>query len=209
MPNNQHNLGLSYGKQTQTQQLPILFHNYLNKETNEYSTTNLDLGNTKSYHYIFSYSWNFSPKWVLSTELYFQQLRDVPIDSYQSTFSVLNEGANFRFLRKSHLVNQGRGNNYGMELTLEKNFSKNYYILLNGSLLDSKYTPSDGIERNTAFNNKYVFNALTGKEFSISVKNGGLFTFFINTKVTGAGGGYYTPIDLKATIENNGVEVYN
>ena len=209
MPNNQHNLGLSYGKQTQTQQLPILFHNYLNKETNEYSTTNLDLGNTKSYHYIFSYSWNFSPKWVLSTELYFQQLRDVPIDSYQSTFSVLNEGANFRFLRKSHLVNQGRGNNYGMELTLEKNFSKNYYILLNGSLFDSKYTPSDGIERNTVFNNKYVFNALTGKEFSISVKNGGLFTFFINTKVTGAGGGYYTPIDLKATIENNGVEVYN
>ena len=209
MPNNQYNLGLSYGKQTQTQQLPILFHNYLNKETNEYSTTNLDLGNTKSYHYIFSYSWNFSPKWVLSTELYFQQLRDVPIDSYQSTFSVLNEGANFRFLRKSHLVNQGRGNNYGMELTLEKNFSKNYYILLNGSLFDSKYTPSDGIERNTVFNNKYVFNALTGKEFSISVKNGGLFTFFINTKVTGAGGGYYTPIDLKATIENNGVEVYN
>ncbi|MEC8637510.1 MAG: TonB-dependent receptor [Bacteroidota bacterium] len=209
MPNNQHNLGLSYGKQTQTQQLPILFHNYLNKETNEYSTTNLDLGNTKSYHYIFSYSWNFSPKWALSTELYFQQLRDVPIDSYQSTFSVLNEGANFRFLRKSNLVNQGRGTNYGLELTLEKNFNKNYYILLNGSLFDSKYTPSDGIERNTAFNNKYVFNALTGKEFSISVKNGGLFTVFINTKVTGAGGGYYTPIDLKATIENNGVEVYN
>lgn len=50
---------------------------------------------------------------------------------------------------------------------------------------------------------------MTGKEFSISVKNGGLFTVFINTKVTGAGGGYYTPIDLKATIENNGVEVYN
>ena len=208
-PNNRHNLGFSYGMQTQTQQLPILFHNYLNKETNEYSTTNLDLGNTKSYHYIFSHSWNFSPKWVLNTELYYQQLRDVPIDSYQSTFSVLNEGANFRFLRKSNLVNQGKGTNYGMELTLERNFNKNYYVLLNGSLFDSKYTPSDGIERNTAFNNKYVFNALTGKEFSISVKNGGLFTFFINTKVTGAGGGYYTPIDLKATIENNGVEVYD
>src|SRR3712207_8195492 len=39
--------------------------------------------------------------------------------------------------------------NYGLEVTMEKNFTNNYYFLATGSLFNSLYTGADGIERNT------------------------------------------------------------
>lgn len=205
-PNNE--ISFAFGKQTQTQQLPILFYNTYNPTTNEYKSENLDLDNSKSIHYILAYNKTINQNWTLKSELFYQDLVDIAVEAFPSTYSVLNEGANFRFTRKGGLVNDGKGKNYGVEATLERSFNKNYYLLLNGSLFESKYVASDGVERNTAFNNNYVYNVLTGKEIPFNRKNN-LFTFFINTKVTGAGGGHYTPIDLDATINNNGVEVYD
>jgi hypothetical protein len=66
------------------------------------------------------------------------------------------------------MVNEGEARNYGIEFTLEKFFHRNYYFLTTLSIFDSKYTASDGIERNTAFNGKFVFNSLAGKEFRLS-----------------------------------------
>ena len=155
-----------------------------------------------------AYNKTINEIWTFKSELFYQDLVDIAVEPFPSTYSVLNEGANFRFSRKGGLVNDGKGKNYGLEGTLERSFNKNYYLLLNGSIFESKYEASDGIERDTAFNNNYVYNFLAGKEFPVQRKKR-LLTFFINTKVTGAGGGRYTPIDLEATIDNNGVEVYD
>ena len=209
-PVDQHQLSFSFGKQTQVQPLPILFHTSFQPNNGSYLANNLELDNSKSFHYILSHQWNFLPNWSLKTEAYFQELKDVAVEAFPSTYSVLNEGANFRFSRKGDLVNEGKGKNKGVEMTLERYFNRNYYLLFSSSLFDSKYTPSDGIERNTAFNNKYVYNILGGKEFDFQIKkSSALLTFFVNTKLTGAGGAHYTPIDLNATINNNGVEVYD
>ena len=208
-PQTQHKFSFSFGKQTQTQPLPILFHT-TRQPDGDYLASNLTLDNSQSFHYIFSHDWNFHPNWSLKTEAYYQELSNVAVEAFPSTYSVLNEGANFRFSRKGDLVNNGSGKNKGIEMTLERYFNKNYYLLFSGSLFDSKYTPSDGIERNTAFNNKYVYNILTGKEFEFQTKKKtALLTFFVNTKVTGARGAHYTPIDLAATIANNGTEIYD
>jgi hypothetical protein len=95
------------------------------------------------------------------------------------------------------LVNEGTGYNTGVELTLEKFYSNGYYGLLTASVFDSKYEGSDGVTRNTVFNNGYVFNFLAGKEFKIGKDKRNAVTF--DTKVTTAGGRYYTPIDLTAS----------
>ncbi len=63
------------------------------------------------------------------------------------------------------LVNNGTGRNYGVELTVERFFHESYYFLVTTSLFDSRYKGSDGISRNTAFNTRYVLNALAGKEW--------------------------------------------
>ena len=84
-------------------------------------------------------------------------------------------------------------------MTLEKYFSNNYYFLITGSLFDSKYKGSDGIERNTPFNNHYVVNVLAGKD--IPLGNRGVLS--INWKLTSAGGKYIRPINLEASAEAN------
>jgi hypothetical protein len=61
------------------------------------------------------------------------------------------------------LINNGTGSNYGVELTIEKFFSKGYYGLITASIYNSNYKGSDGITRNTAFNGRYVYNILAGK----------------------------------------------
>jgi hypothetical protein len=93
-------------------------------------------------------------------------------------------------------VNNGTGRNYGLELTLEKYFSKGYYFLITASIFDSKYRGSDDVLRNTAFNQHYVLNALAGKEFLVGKHKNALGLDF---KFTTAGGKYLTPIDFTAS----------
>ena len=100
---------------------------------------------------------------------------------------------------EDNLVNSGTGKNYGVELTVEKFFSNGYYGLFTSSIYDSKYTASDDIERNTAFNGKYVLNILAGKEWKVGAKK--INKFSIDVKFTNAGGRAYTPIDLAASMK--------
>ena len=92
-------------------------------------------------------------------------------------------------------INTGTGHNVGLELTLEHFFRNGFYFLVTGSFFDSRYLGSDGIERNTAYNTRYVANFLGGKEFSVGDNN----VIAVNLKVSTTGGRYLTPIDLEAS----------
>lgn len=117
---------------------------------------------------------------------------------------MLNTGAQFGFPDKAELVNKGLGKNYGIELTLEKFLEKGFYLLFTQSVFNSKYRPSDRVWRNTAFNSRYATNFLTGKEWK--VKPG--FNVGIDTKLSLAGGQWYTPFNVEETVEK-GYAVYD
>jgi hypothetical protein len=127
--------------------------------------------------------------------VYYQALFNVPVNTYSSSYSMLNTGSNYKPDLTDSLTNSGTGRNYGVELTVEKFFSKGYYGLFTSSIYNSKYTASDGKERNTAYNGKYVFNFLVGKEIKVGTGNRNALT--IDLKVTNAGGRYYTPTDTQ------------
>ena len=131
--------------------------------------------------------------------MYYQDLRDVPVDNFSSSFSILNAGADFTFPERGSLVNDGRGQNYGAELTIERTFTTNWYVLATGSVFESTYRGSDGVERATAFNNQYVGNLLLGREWPIGRDGRNRLT--LNTKITTSGGRYYSPVDLAASRE--------
>jgi hypothetical protein len=95
------------------------------------------------------------------------------------------------------LDNDGVGRNFGIEFTLEKFFSKGYYGLLTASVFDSRYKGSDGVWRNTTFNNRYVLNFLAGKEFKVGKDKRHALT--TDLKFTTSGGRWYTPIDEAAS----------
>lgn len=95
-------------------------------------------------------------------------------------------------------MNNGTGTNTGVELTVEKFFSSGFYLLTTASIFDAKYKGSDGVERTSAFNNKVVINVLAGREWKIG--RGGKNAFTVDLKVANAGGRYYTPVDVPASV---------
>jgi hypothetical protein len=183
-----------YGLHAQMQPINVYFLQTQNADGSyQYNNKNLDF--TNSHHWVVGYDWQASKDWRLKAEAYYQYLFDVPVNTISSSYSMLNTGASFKTDLEDSLTNNGTGKNYGLELTIEKFFSKGYYGLFTASVYDSKYIGSDGIERNTAFNGKYVLNILAGKEWNVGSRN----KFSLDVKYTNAGGRAYTPIDLDAS----------
>lgn len=199
-----HSLSLGYGLHHQAQNATTTF---LQTKTasGDMIQTNRDLDFTRSQHYAVTYDWNFSETARVKAEVYYQSLDNVPVEQKASSFSALNTGASFTPSDEDSLMIGGTGTNYGLELTLERFFSKGYYYLVTGSLFDSQYKGSDGIERNTAFNTQYVLNILAGQEWKVSKKGGFLS---LNLKLTTIGGKYLTPIDVEMS-QQYGRTVYD
>lgn len=187
------NLNVGYGMHSQMQPSDLYFYQYPDNN-GQMQVTNKDLDFTRSQHFVIGYELLPFKDWRFKTEVYYQMLNNVPIERFASSFSMLNAGASFYPTENGDLVNDGKGRNYGIELTVEKSFSKGYYALITGSFYDSKYTGSDGVERNTAFNGKFVYNVLAGKEVKVGKAKRHALTF--DVKMTHAGGRYYTPVDL-------------
>lgn len=196
--NKKQSLSFGAGLHSQLQPLYVYFAT-ANLGNGTVKETNTQLDFTKAAHAILAYDVNLFNSVRIKTELYYQYLYHVPVRSRADYFSTINLGADFYSPNVDSLVNNGTGENYGLELTLEKFYSKGYYFLVTASLFESKYRGSDNVYRNTAFNGNYVFNALAGKEFKIKEKH----ILGVDVKVTYAGGKRYVPIDIAASIAAN------
>ena len=194
--NTKNRFSFGYGLHSQMQPLNVYFlQTQLSDGSYVYNNKSLDF--TKSHHFVLGYDLQPFKDWRMKVEAYYQYLFDVPVNTYSSSYSMLNTGASFKTDLEDSLTNTGTGRNYGLELTIEKFFSRGYYGLFTGSVYQSKYTASDGKERNTAFNGRYVFNLLSGKEWKLGKEKRNAFS--ADLKITYAGGRYYTPIDLDAS----------
>lgn len=193
--NGKQSVGIGYGLHNQIQSA---YTSYVQTKTSsgDYILTNTKLDFTTSQHTVLTYDWNISDNLRLKAEAYYQQLDNVPVDRNPGSFSAINIGSSFAPSNEDSLESEGSGRNYGVELTLERFFSKGYYFLITTSLFDSKYKGSDGVERNTGFNTQYVLNGLLGKEWRVGRNKNFLSA---NIKVTTIGGKYLTPIDFEAS----------
>jgi hypothetical protein len=198
--NEKNSVSVGYGMHSQMQPADVYFYRSQNT-AGGYDQSNKDLGFTQSQHFVVGYDLLPASDWRVKVEAYYQLLSKVPVTIAPSSFSMLNSGASFSPNEQGYLVNTGTGRNYGVEITIEKFFSKGYYGLFTGSLYESKYKGSDGIEHNTAFNGKYVYNVLLGKEFKVGKEKRNLFS--LDFKLTQAGGRYFTPVDLAASQSAN------
>ena len=167
--------------------------------------TNKDLGYMRSFHAVLGYDFLISEKIRLKTEVYYQHLFNIPVKENVPAYSMLNFGDDsFSSLPViDSLVNKGTGNNYGLELTVERFLDRGFYFLVTASLFKSEYRGYDKVRRNTAFDQNFVLNALAGKEFCIRKKN------FLNVdiKLTWAGGMRYLPFHTEQIDEHNYIRV--
>lgn len=196
-----HIFSAGYGWHHQTNPyLTQFFNPWLEDEDDYYYDHPTELKFISSHHMVGSYDWLISQNLRLKVEGYLQLLSNIPVEQDSSAYSQLNIGASFYDFYTGPLENGGKGQNWGLELTLEKFFSNSFYGLLSASYFDSKYTGSDGVWRNTLFNNQYIVNFLVGKEFLLGPrKNTVLFT---DLRFSTMGGKPYTPIDIEATFND-------
>lgn len=197
-------LSIAYGLHSQMVPLPILFLEE-QRANGDLGRTNANLEFSRSHHYVMGYDRSLNESWRIKAEVYYQSIYNLPVEQLASSYSVVNEGADFTFDERGSLVNEGTASNVGVELTIEKFFSKGFYMLATGSIYDSKYKGSDDVERNTAFNNQLVGNILAGKEWKVGKSKRNAFT--LDTKITSSQGNPFTLIDLTSTRLNGGRQV--
>ena len=181
-------VSLAYGKHSRLEPLTLYFARV--GDGNGFAQPNKDLKVSKAHHFVFAYDISLNPDLRLKIEPYVQFLYDVPVIP-DSNFSVLNMEADWYFNEK--LINTGTGFNKGIDVTLERFLKDGYYFLFTASLFDSKYKGDDGIERNTRFNTRYVFNLLYGKEWVLGQQKNKILG--VNGRVNFFGGKRSTPIN--------------
>ena len=201
--NSKQSLSFGFGLHSQLQPIGIYFARSTKADGTVYQPNkNLEL--TKALHYVVSYDRSLTDYLRLKLEGYYQQLYNVPVSTdVNSTFSILNSEGGYT---SDPLVNNGKGKNYGVELTFEQFLHHDFYFLLSSSLYDSKYKAANGEWYNTRFNGNFATTFTSGKEF----KTGSGFKnriVGINVKTIYAGGLRNTPIDVDAS-KTKGETVY-
>lgn len=190
-----HAFTLAYGLHSQTQQ-PIV---YLSRPLPGYGNPNdnLNLGFTKAHHLVAGYTFQIDESASVRAEAYYQQLFNVPVAIQQGAtapnraydnYSVLNLLDISEFAEETvGLENKGFGRNKGIELTFQKLLTKNYYLLLTGTLYDSKYRMQTGDWLDTRFNGRHALNLTGGKEY-ITTRNTHTRIWSFNARISHLGG---------------------
>lgn len=96
-------------------------------------------------------------------------------------------------------MNDGIGYNIGVDITVEKSYSRNYYVLFTGSVFDSKYRSLSGEWYNTIFSSKFQGNILGGKEWHVGKDKNNVIG--ANVKFVINGGERTTPILLDESMD--------
>jgi len=174
-----------------TMESPHHYFAWIENENGDFSQPNLDLGLLKAHHFVLGYEHHFTSKLVGKVELYYQHLYNLPVENNDTSyFSTINEAAEIQYV---DLVNEGTGQNYGLELSLQRYFDDHYYFLLNTSIYESTYKTLDGKTRDTRFNSNYLINIIGGKEFTGLGKKGNK-TIGVNAKFFMGGGKRVLPV---------------
>ena len=195
-------LNLGAGLHSQTQVKAVYFSQRLTDTTSmKYEKTNKQLDFSRSLHLVAGYDRLLGNEHRLKAELYYQKLYNIPVAWRRPEFSLLSQGGAYSFFVFDNMQNSGIGENLGLEITLERFLHEGFYYLITFSLFDAGYRGYDGVWRNSAFNNNFVFNALSGYEWKLNRK----FSLSADMKIVYAGGNRYLEIDEEHSLAENSV----
>lgn len=197
---NRHSISVAAGMHSKLLPAGVYFGN-IEEKNGSFTKANQNLDFFRTTHYVLSYDWNPFALFRVKAEVYFQELYAAPVHKDSSSFfSGLNLGADYENIVATRAFEStGTGRNYGAELTLEKFLSHGFYFLMTGSLFESLYKGSDGIERNTTFNVNYAGNVLGGKEFKVGKNKQNVIS--LNSTLALIGGRREVPVLRDSSIK--------
>lgn len=160
---------------------------------------NKDLGLLKAYHAVAGYERQLPLNIRFKTEVYYQYLYNIPVEKDSASgFSIINAMDVYSLFDTKELVSDGTGQNYGIDLSLERSFLNNYYFMATASIYKSTFTNYAGETYSTTYDRGYQINVLGGKEFRLDSK--GRKILGLNAKVLYSGGMRESPIDINQSI---------
>ncbi|GGN03584.1 prevent-host-death protein [Dyadobacter beijingensis] len=150
---------------------------------------NPNLGPARVHHFVAGYQRDFRKSNSLKIEAYWQEHLDVPTNG--EDFSALNL---IETRVSTGLMNTGKGRNYGLEATYQQLLSRDFYMVVAGSVYSARYLTGGNEWRKGRFDGRHTFSFTGGKEFKSGARILG-----VNTKILWLGGFRETPIDLEAS----------
>ncbi len=197
-------LALAYGRHSQNMPTYLMASDYADENSRSQQAHHLTLG----------YQVDFGKSLVFRAEAYGIRLVEMPVfqvgQTYVSTINFTDfsqtylgrgtPGDNIR------LSNAGTGLNYGLDLSLQKYITEDFFFLLAGSLYRTEFSAagSSWTSRNrrhsTRFDGRHTLNLTAGREFA-KQKNGKTIINGISSRVAWLGGFREPLVDLVASKE--------
>lgn len=119
----------------------------------------------RAHHYIAAYDQLIGKGWRFHMEAYYQNLFNIPIvNDVNRTYWILNELEGYA---KEPLVSKGKGTNIGVDITVEKFFTKGFFMITSFSIFNSTFQPLNGVKYNTIFNSKSSGSWTEAKEWNL------------------------------------------
>jgi hypothetical protein len=162
-----HNFSLAYGLHSKI--LPLGSYFYKSNLSPVYP--NKDLSMMRAHHYIAAYDQLIGKGWRIHTEAYYQHLFNIPVvNDVNRTYWILNELEGYA---KEPLISKGKGTNKGVDITVEKFFTKGLFMITSFSVFNSTYQPLNKLTYNTVFNSATSGSWTGAKEWTL--KNNKVF----------------------------------
>lgn len=202
LPASRHRFSVAYG--LHSQMLPLGSYFYVQQDTLPggqvlASYPNRELPFVRAHHFIAAYNLLIGKSLRLMAEAYAMRLFQVPVrPEAGSVWWMLNSQAG---VAEFPFASEGRGLNYGLDLSLEKFFDRGLFFLLNYSRFESTYQLPDGRTFNTRFGTGFASSGTAGKEFYFRKKGNVLQ---IGARMLYNGGFRYTPHDPVLSAERGG-----
>lgn len=160
------------------------------------SLPNIDLDIMHSVHFILAYDALLKKNWRFHTEFYLQNLSSIPVvNDVNRTFWLLNMVEGYA---NEALVSKGTGRNIGIDITIEKFFSRGLFVLGGFSVFNSTYSPLNGKTYNTQYNSRTAGSLTAGREWKWKKER----TFTVGGKMLYNGGVPITPLLSGATFNS-------
>jgi hypothetical protein len=150
----------------------------------------------KAVHSIAGINYMLTEETKLSIEGYIKRYTHLPLTPSDPSLSVIDDGRSLsHFGHYTDLIDAGRAESHGIEVLVQKKMAREVYGMVSASVFRSRYRGYDGVWRNRAWDNRYLFTIIGGykpnAEWEASVR-------------WGIGGGLpYTPFDLARSIAAN------
>ncbi len=151
-----------------------------------------DLPDPRAVHVVLGLEWLLSPATRLTVEVYEKVYNRCPVSPSDPARFVLDDGISLSgFGSYPDLEASGRARVAGVEALLQQKLARTFYGFVSGSLFRARYRGYDGVWRDRAFDNRYLFSVVGGWKPSA--------TWEVSLKWGIAGGRPYTPFDPVAS----------